>query len=140
MKIKAGPVVASLMLAASALPARGESYKYTYAFQCSEVWPAVKTTLGVADNYAKVKIEDDKMKADYAPKHTVHFDVSGVILQRMNHVTLVPKGTSCEMDVVSNYSGWGHEDQGDFKKRVDAALLKPGGAPAEAAKPGPAGK
>jgi hypothetical protein len=46
----------------------------------------------------------------------------------MNHVTLKPKGDGCEMDVVSNYSGWGHDDQSDFKKRVDEAVAK--GAPA----------
>jgi hypothetical protein len=28
------------------------------------------------------------------------------------------------MRVVSNYSGWEHNDQGDFEKRVDDALLK----------------
>lgn len=52
----------------------------------------------------------------------------------MNHVTLITKGEGCEMDVVSNFSGWGHEDQGDFKKRVDDALTKPKEA-AEAVKP-----
>lgn len=140
MKIRIGPVVVGLMLAAFALPANGESYKYTYSFQCSDVWVAVKATLGVEDNYAKVKIEEERMSADYAPKHTVHFDVSGVLLQRMNHVRLTQDGLTCRMEVISNFSGWGHEDQGDFKKRVDAALLKPEGTPAETAKPGSAGK
>jgi hypothetical protein len=65
------------------------------------------------------------MTADYNPKHSVHFDVTGVILQRANHVTLIPKDAGCEMHVVSNYSGWGHEDQGDFKKRVDEFPAKP---------------
>ena len=76
------------------------------------------------------------MKADYQPKHSVHVDISGTLLQRMNHVRLAPKGTGCEMQVVSNYSGWGHEDQGDFKKRVDEALAKPKTeTPAQPAKP-----
>jgi hypothetical protein len=40
------------------------------------------------------------------------------------------------MDVVSNYSGWEHNDQGDFKKRVDEALAKLKAATApEPAKP-----
>jgi hypothetical protein len=40
------------------------------------------------------------------------------------------------MEVVSNWSGWGHEDQGDFKKRVDESLAKPKAAkPSEPAKP-----
>jgi hypothetical protein len=94
----------------------------------------VKATLADQDHYAKVIINDEKMKADYQPKHTVHVDISGTLLQRMNHVTLKPKGDGCEMDVVSNYSGWGHDDQSDFKKRVDEAVAK--GAPAaEPAKP-----
>jgi hypothetical protein len=40
------------------------------------------------------------------------------------------------MDVVSNYSGWEHNDQGDFKKRVDESLAKSKAAkPPEPAKP-----
>jgi hypothetical protein len=41
-----------------------------------------------------------------------------------NHVTLSPVGTTCEMSVVSMYSGLSHNDQGDFKKRVDESLAK----------------
>jgi hypothetical protein len=76
------------------------------------------------------------MTASYRVKHAAHVNVSGAILQRTNHVTLVSKGTVCEMQVVSNYSGWEHDDKGDFKTRVDEALakLKAGTAP-EAAKP-----
>jgi hypothetical protein len=40
------------------------------------------------------------------------------------------------MQVVSNYSGWEHDDQGDFKKRVDEFLAKPKDAlPAQPANP-----
>ncbi len=52
----------------------------------------------------------------------------------MNHVRLVPKANGCEMQVVSNYSGWGHDDKSDFRKRVDDALMKIKAVPAEAAK------
>lgn len=117
-------VVAALMMFAVLPSASGKTYKYTYPTPCSQLWGAVKDTLGNAANYAEVKSDDAKMTAAYSPKHSVHFDVSGVLLQRTNHVTLVPKGTGCEMQVVSNYSGWGHEDQGDFKKRVDESLTK----------------
>jgi hypothetical protein len=114
----------------------GETYHSSYSVACSNIWPAVRATLADQDHYAKVIINDEKMKADYQPKHTVHVDISGTLLQRMNHVTLKPKGDGCEMDVVSNYSGWGHDDQSDFKKRVDDTLTKPAGAPAaEPAKP-----
>ena len=107
------------------------------------MWPAVKNTLANQENYAKVKANDGKLTADYQPKHSVHVDITGTLLQRMNHVTLVKKDAGCEMQVVSNYSGWGHEDQGDFKKRVDESLAKlTGAAPAaaEPAKPEPAPK
>lgn len=106
------------------MPAFGKTYKYTYPAPCADVWGAVKNTLTDEQNYAQVKIADEQMTADYQPKHSVHFDVSGVLLQRMNHVTLISRDKACEMHVVSNYSGWGHEDQGDFKKRVDEALIK----------------
>lgn len=117
-------VAAALLLLAVAPSALGKTYKYTYPTPCSQLWSAVKDTLSDAANYAEVKSDDAKMTAAYNPKHSVHFDVSGVLLQRTNHVTLVPKGTGCEMQVISNYSGWGHEDQGDFKKRVDVSLTK----------------
>jgi hypothetical protein len=78
------------------------------------------------DHYAKVIINDEKMKADYQPKHTVHVDISGTLLQRMNHVKLVPKDAGCELDVVSNWSGWGHDDQADFRKRIEDNLTKAG--------------
>jgi hypothetical protein len=129
-------VVVALMALALVLPAFGKTYKSTYPVPCSQVWGAVKDTLGNPENYRDVKSDDSQLTASYNPKHSVHFDVSGVILQRTNHVTLVSKGSGCEMQVVSNYSGWGHEDQGDFKKRVDESLAKPKAAsPAEPAKP-----
>jgi hypothetical protein len=134
-------VAATLMSLALALPASAETYKYAYPNACADMWPAVKDTLANQENYAKVKEDDAKMKADYQPKHAVHVDITGTLLQRMNHVTLVAKDAGCEMQVVSNYSGWGHEDQGDFKKRVDETLAKKNPAPpAEPAKPEPAPK
>jgi hypothetical protein len=106
------------------LPAAGETYKSPFSIGCGDIWPAVKATLADQDHYAKVVINDEKMKADFQPKHTVHVDITGTLLQRMNHVKLVLKDSECEMEVVSNYSGWGHDDQGDFRKRVDDNLTK----------------
>jgi hypothetical protein len=130
-------VMVALMSLAVAMPAFAKTYKNTYPVTCSRVWDAVKVTLGDTTRYKVEKSDDTQMTASYQPKHSVHVDVSGVLLQRMNHVTLIAKGEGCEMDVVSNFSGWGHEDQGDFKKRVDEALIKPKEA-AEVAKPAPA--
>jgi hypothetical protein len=120
-------VMFPLALLSLALPALAKTYKYSYPNACGDIWGAVKTVLADEKSYVVKGGDDPHLKADYQPKHEVQFDVSGVLLQRMNHVTLVEKGTGCEMQVVSNYSGWGHDDQSDFKKRVDDALLKPKG-------------
>jgi hypothetical protein len=134
MKIKfAGAILLTLALA---LPLLGKTYKNTYPISCSELWPAVKVVLADTEHYEVKASDDAKMHADYEAKHAAHVTVTGAILQRTNHVTLVPKGTGCEMEVVSNFSGWEHDDRGDFKKRVDEALVKPKEAkPAEPAKP-----
>jgi hypothetical protein len=124
MRRTTGIVVVALMTLASALPAFGKTYKSTYPVACSEVWSAVKDTLGNAENYDVVNSDDALMKATYDVKHAAHVNISGALLQRKNHVTLVPQGTGCEMQVVSNYSGWEHNDQGDFKQRVDESLTK----------------
>ena len=127
-----------LISIALALPAFGETYKSTYPVSCSQLWGAVKDTLGNPKNYAEVQSDDSKLTASFHPKHSVHLNISGALLQRTNRVTLVSKGTGCEMQVVSNYSGWEHDDQGDFKKRVDEFLAKPkpkDAIPADSAKP-----
>lgn len=119
-----------------ALSLFAKTYKNTYPLPCSEVWPAVKDTLSNPDNYTVKESDDAQMKASYDVKHAVHVTVTGIFLQRTNHVTLKPKGGGCEMDVVSNFSGWEHDDQADFKKRVDDSLAKLKSAkPAEAPKP-----
>ena len=134
-------VIVALISFIVAVPALGKTYKSTYPDPCSEVWSAVKDTLSNPDNYNVTASDDAKMTADYDPKHAAHVNVSGALLQRKNHVTLVSQGTGCQMQVVSNYSGWEHNDQGDFKTRVDQSLAKlKGASPAEAAKPADAGK
>jgi len=126
-------VIVVLMSIVIALPAFGKTYKSTYPVACSEVWGAVKDALGNPQNYSVTESDDVKMSAAYDVKHSTHVNISGALLQRKNHVTLLPKGTGCEMQVVSNYSGWEHNDQGDFKQRVDESLAK-----AKAAQPSPA--
>jgi hypothetical protein len=119
-----------------AMPSFGKTYKSTYPVACSEVWSAVKDTLNNAENYSVEKNDDAQMTASYNVKHSAHLNISGAALQRTNHVTLVPKGTACEMQVVSNYSGWEHNDKGDFQKRVEASMAKmKDSKPSEPAKP-----
>jgi hypothetical protein len=109
---------------ALALPAFGETYKYSYPVACANLWPAVKNALADPANYKVVASDDGKMTASYKVKHAVHVTITETVLQRTNKVALVPQGAGCEMQVVSNYSGVEHDDQGDFKKRVDDSLAK----------------
>lgn len=129
-------VVLALLSLALALSAFGKTHKSTYSDPCSEVWGAVKDTLNHPENYSVVGTDDAQMTASYNVKHAAHFTVAGAALQRTNHVTLVSKGAECEMQVVSNYSGFEHNDSGDFKTRVDESLTKLKAAKAsEPAKP-----
>ncbi len=137
MKVRlAVVVVAMLALALPAFGAGKKTYKNTYPVPCSELWGAVKVALANPDNYKDVQSDEEKMSADYNVKHSVHWSVIGAVNQGKNRVSLLPVGTTCEMSVESMYSGLSHNDQGDFKKRVDEALAKSQAPkPAEAAKP-----
>jgi hypothetical protein len=128
--------VAAFLLSTFALPVLSKTHKVTYPNACSEVWTAVKDTLGNAENYT-IKITDEsKMTMSYSVKHSVHVTVTGALRQRANTVSLSSKGAGCGMEVQSNYSGFEHDDAGDFTKRVNELLAKGKGAtPAEAAKP-----
>jgi hypothetical protein len=118
-------LIVVLLSLAVALPVLGWTYKYTYPIACKDLWPAVKETLSVPENYIVKTNDDAKMTASYNVKHQIHVTITETVLQRTNKVTLVPKGTGCEMQVVSNYSGVEHNDREDFKKRVDEALVRP---------------
>jgi hypothetical protein len=140
MKLAAVALI-SLTLAMPASGAGNKTYKTTYPVPCSEVWGAVKVALGNPDNYKDVQSDEDKMTADYNVKHSIHLSVIGAVNQGKNSVSLLPTGTTCEMSVVSMYSGLSHNDQGDFKKRVDEALAKLKAAtPSQPAKPADASK
>jgi len=106
------------------MPVFGRTTKVLYPNSCEELWGAVKDTLGNPENYNVETTDDSHMYAIYQPKHTVHVTITGALVQRKNHVTLVPKASGCEMQIVSNYSGFEHDDRGDFKKRVDDSLTK----------------
>jgi hypothetical protein len=121
-------------------PAFAKTYKTTYPVACTDLWAAVKDTLNnPANNYEVAASDDAQMHADYDVKHAAHVTITGGILQRQNHVTLLANGATCQMQVVSNFSGWEHNDRGDFKKRVDESLAKlksaPPSQPAEPAAP-----
>jgi hypothetical protein len=129
-------VVLVLMSLALAVPAFGKSHNDTYPVPCSELWGAVKDTLSSPENYSIVATDDTKMTAMYDVHHAVHTSITGAALQRTNSVALTAQGTGCEMQVHSNYSGWNHDDAGDFKNRVNESLAKLKAAkPSESAKP-----
>jgi len=126
-------IAGTLLLLGLSSAAFGMTYKSRYQASCSDLWAAVKDTLGNPDNHYEVVANDDaQMHAEYNVHHEAHVTISGAILQRTNKVTLVPKGDECEMQVVSNWSGIEHSDRSDFKKRVDDSLAKlKGTAPAK---------
>jgi hypothetical protein len=130
------PLLSGILWLSVALPAFGRTTKVINPNACEEVWSAVKDTLNNPENYNVVASDDAQMTASYQPKHSVHVTVTGALVQRKNHVTLVPKGATCEMQIVSNYSGFEHNDRDDFKKRVDESLARlKGSKPSEPAKP-----
>jgi len=127
-----------LALALPAFAVGNKTYTNTYPVPCTELWGAVKAALGNPDNYKDVQSDDEKMSAEYNVKHSIHWSVVGAVNQGKNHVSLLPIGTTgtCQMSVISMYSGLSHNDQGDFKKRVDEALGKQQAAkPADSPKP-----
>ena len=122
--MKTSLAVVGLLSLVVALPAFGETYRYTYPVACSDLWPAVKDALSDPANYQVKSSDDKKFTASYKVNHSIHVTITETVLQRTNKVTLVTEGTGCQMQVVSNYSGVEHDDRGDFKKRVDASLAK----------------
>ena len=134
-------MVVAVISLALALPAFGKTSKNTYPAPCSDMWSAVKDVLSNAENYNVEESNDTLMTATYKVKHAAHVTVTGALTQRANHVALVSKGAECEMQVKSNYSGFEHDDSGDFRKRVEESFAKlKGSKPAEPANPEPPAK
>lgn len=86
----------------------------------------MKDVLKTSGKYNIIGIDSTEFSASF----TVGSVFSGKL---MNSVVLNPKGANCEMLVNTAYRGIEHNDAGDFKKRVDAALSQsksPSNAPA----------
>jgi len=92
---------------------RHDVHERLFGFPCNEVWSGVKDTLSNPGNYAVKENDDAKMHGSCEVKHWAYINISGAPLQRTNKVTLLPKGTGCEMQAVSNYSGSEQNDQSD---------------------------
>jgi hypothetical protein len=119
--------VAILLLLVVARPLFGKTHKDTYFLPCTTLWPAVKDTLRNSGKYGVMSLENSEMTASYS------IGLGSAGEKRINSVALNATGESCEMVVQSGFGGWGTNDAGDFKKRVDASLEKlkptPPGAP-----------
>lgn len=124
--------VVTLMLSIAAGPSFAKTHKDMYSMQCSALWPAVKDALRNSGKYGILGIDNTEMTASFVIGGTL----SG---KRINSVVLNAKGDTCEMQVQTAYSGLVHNDEGDFKKRVDESLAKqqapPPAQPSPPAKP-----
>jgi hypothetical protein len=117
-------VIVVVIMSAFVLSAFGKTHKETYPNACGELWVAVKDTLGNSENYT-IKISDEtRMTVSYSVKHSAHVTLTGALRQRPNTVSLNASGSGCQMEVQSNYSGFEHNDAGDFTKRVNESLAK----------------
>ncbi len=112
-----------LMLLLVASPSFAKTHKEMYSVSCGALWPAVKDTLRNSGKYGILGIDNTEM--------TASFVIGGTLTgKRINSVVLNAKGDkACEMQVQTAYSGLVNNDEGDFKKRVDASLAKQSPAP-----------
>jgi hypothetical protein len=118
------PFLSGIVSLTFASKAFGKSHKTSYPNACGEVWSAVKDALSNSENYTVEESDEANMRAYYHVKHSVHVTVTGALRQRTNHVSLTAKESGCEMEVVSSYSGFEHNDSDEFKKRVETSLAK----------------
>ena len=95
--------------------AKTHSEKYTVS--CATLWPAVKDTLRNSGKYGILGIDNTEMTASFV----IGGSLGG---KRINSVVLNSKGDGCELQVQTAFSGLAHNDEGDFKKRVDESLAK----------------
>ena len=81
------------------------------------LWPAVKDTLRNSGKYGIISVDNEDL--------TASFNIGGTLTgKRVNSVVLNTKPEGCEMQVQTAFSGLVNNDEGDFKKRVDASLEK----------------
>jgi len=119
-------VVAVLLLLIVAGPSFAKTHTDMYPIPCTTLWAAVKDTLRNSGKYGITSLENSEMTASYS------MGMGSAGQKRINSVALNSKGDSCEMVVQSGFGGWGTNDAGDFKKRVDASLAKLKAAPPDA--------
>ncbi|MGB0065589.1 MAG: hypothetical protein WBP85_14195 [Terracidiphilus sp.] len=119
-------LLAFVLVTVFAVPAVASTHKEDFDVSCPVLWQAVRDVVRNSGKYGIISINSEEMTASY----NIGGNLTG---KRINTVILDPKGTGCQMQVQSAYSGLVNNDAGDFKKRVDASLAK-----MQAAQPAPA--
>jgi hypothetical protein len=100
------------MLLIVAGPSFAKTHKENYSVACSVLWPAVKDALRNSGKYGILGIDNTEMTASFV----IGGSLGG---KRINSVVLNGKGDTCELQVQTAFGGLAHNDEGDFKKRVD---------------------
>ena len=109
--------VAALMALIVAGPSFAKTHKEMFTVPCTTLWPAVKDTLRNSGKYGIISVDNEDL--------TASFNIGGTLTgKRVNSVVLNTKPEGCEMQVQTAFSGLVNNDEGDFKKRVDASLEK----------------
>jgi hypothetical protein len=109
-------VIIALALGCSA-SAFAKTHDYDYTMPCSALWPAVKDTIRNSGKYGIIGIDSAEMTASY----NIGGNLGG---KRINSLVLNTIPTGCELQVQTAYSGFGNNDAGDLKKRVDDSIAK----------------
>jgi hypothetical protein len=120
--------IAVILMTFCALPAMAKTHKDDYSIPCATLWKAVHDVVRNSGKYGIISINAEELTASY----NIGGNLTG---KRINTDVLNEKGTGCEMQVQTAYSGLVNNDAADFKKRVDDSLAKQGLTPAPAAAP-----
>jgi hypothetical protein len=105
------------VLALCATSAIGKTHKDLFPVPCNRLWPAVKDTLRNSGKYGIIGIDNAEMTASYIIGGTL----GG---KRINSVVLNARGSDCELQTQTAFSGYAHNDAFDFKMRIEESLVK----------------
>ena len=107
----------TLLLAAAVSPAFGDAHKETYPMACSDLWPAVKSTVRNSGYYAIVFLDNSEMIASFS------IGTPGNGTPRVESVVLnVIADSTCELQIEPLAKPIFANDAVDFKKRLDSTL------------------
>ena len=112
-------IVLTVLLLSFSLPALASTHRDDFKVPCNELWRALKDTLRNSGKYGIIAIDNAEMTASY--------NMGGNLMaKRVNSAVLnnKDKGTACELQVQTAYSGAFTNDAGDLKKRVEESLSK----------------